>query len=89
MHEPVGVGDQSDPVVERHNAGIGMVLFVIYLIGYVAFVVINAVWPGWMDKEVGWGLNLAVVYGLGLIVGAFAVALLYAMYCKNPDEEQA
>ena len=30
------------------------------------------------------GLNLAVVSGLGLIVGALGLALVYAWFCRNP-----
>jgi hypothetical protein len=37
-----------------------------------------------MDVVVWAGLNLAVVFGLGLIIGAFVLALVYAWCCKTP-----
>jgi len=32
------------------------------------------------------GVNLAVVYGFALIVGAFALAVLYAFLARGSDE---
>jgi uncharacterized membrane protein (DUF485 family) len=81
--------EKSDPVVERYNARLGLWLFLLYLVFYGAFVVINAAWPEWMDVIVLSGLNLAVVYGLGLIGGAFILALVYALLCKSPAKELA
>lgn len=81
--------EKSNPFVERYNARLGMGLFLIYLLFYGAFVVINAAWPQWMDVVVWSGLNLAVVYGLSLIVGAFILALVYALLCKTPAKEPA
>lgn len=81
--------EKSNPAVEHYNARLGMTLFLLYLLFYGAFVVINAAWPQWMDLVVWSGLNLAVVYGLGLIVGAFVLALVYALLCKNPAKEPA
>ena len=89
MHEPVVNSERSDAGVERYNARLGMGLFVVYLLLYGAFVVINAVWPSWMDRAAGMGLNMAVVYGLGLIALAFVIALVYALLSKNPAKEQA
>lgn len=89
LHGSVLPGEKSDPAVERYNARLGMGLFVIYLLLYGAFVAINAIWPAWMDAAATAGLNVAVVYGLGLIAGAFVIALIYALLCKNPAKEQA
>ena len=92
MPELQGLGmpaEKSDPVVERYNARLGMWLFLLYLLFYGAFVVINAAWPEWMDVTTLLGLNLAVVYGLGLIGGAFVLALVYALLCKSPAKEPA
>ncbi len=81
--------EKSNPLVERYNARLGMALFLLYLLFYGTFVVINAAWPQWMDVVVWSGLNLAVVYGLGLIVGAFLLALVYALLCKTPAKGAA
>jgi len=89
LHGPGMPVEKSDLVVERYNARLGMVLFIIYLAFYGAFVVINAAWPEWMDAIAWAGLNVAVVYGLGLIVGAFVLAVVYALLCKSPAKEPA
>jgi uncharacterized membrane protein (DUF485 family) len=68
----------------RRNARVGMALFVLYLLIYGGFVVINAFWPNVMSDIQLRGVNLAVSYGLGLIVLAFVLALIYAWVCRRP-----
>ena len=84
LHAPPVSEEKSDPIVERYNARLGLFLFAVYLLAYSAFVIINAFWPALMDRVVAAGLNLAVVYGLGLIVGALILALIYAGLCRTP-----
>jgi uncharacterized membrane protein (DUF485 family) len=81
--------ETSDPQVERYNARLGLSLFAVYLLAYGAFVMINAFWPDMMDRVMVSGLNLAVVYGLGLIAAAFILALIYAWLCRTPRKDQA
>jgi uncharacterized membrane protein (DUF485 family) len=87
LHSPPPSEEASDLKVERYNARLGLLLFAIYLAAYSAFVAINAFWPGVMDEVLFLGLNLAVVWGLALIVGAFLLALVYAWCCKRPGTE--
>ena len=84
LHAPPVPEEVSDPIVERYNARLGLFLFAVYLLAYGAFVIINAFWPALMDRVVAAGLNLAVVYGLGLIVGALVLALIYTCLCRTP-----
>ena len=42
-----------------------------------------------MDELVGAGVNLAVASGMGLIVGALVLALVYAGLCRQPGEGRA
>lgn len=81
--------EPRDPAVERYNARLGLTLFGLYLAVYATFVALNAFWPSLMDVVVFAGLNLAVVSGLGLIVGAFVLALVYAWCCKAPARGRA
>jgi len=78
-----------DPAVERHNARLGLVLFVVYLAAYGAYVLVNAFRPAVMDELVGVGINLAVASGMGLIVGAMALAVVYAVLARRPGEGRA
>ena len=68
--------DHHAPTVAR-NARIGLWLFAVYLLLYGGFMVLNAFYPRRMAQPVFAGVNLAVTYGLVLIVGAFVLALLY------------
>lgn len=65
------------------NTRIGLILFFIYLVLYSAFVFTNAWLPDAMNWQVFDGINLAVVSGFGLILGAFLMALLYGMLCTK------
>lgn len=62
---------------ERHNRRVGLWLFLVYLLVYGGFVATVAVSYKASATPVLWGLSLAIVWGLGLIVGAMVLALLY------------
>ncbi len=84
FHAPPPSDEPRDAVVEAHNARIGLWLFALYASVYAVFVAINAFWPQMMNAIAFDGLNVATVYGLGLIVGAFVVSLIYAFVCRVP-----
>ena len=86
----MGNWDHGPAKQEVHNqaasarrARIGMVFFLVYLAFYAAFVLINAFMPDVMERNVADGLNLAVCYGLALIVAAFVMALAYGWICRD------
>jgi len=64
---------------------LGLWMFALYLIVYAGFVVVNSVWPGLMERSVG-SLNLAVVYGFGLIAFALVLALVYNFLSCRAEE---
>jgi uncharacterized membrane protein (DUF485 family) len=68
--------DHHAPTIAR-NARIGLWLFGVYLLLYGGFMALNAFYPRRMGNPVFAGVNVAVTYGLVLIVGAFVLALLY------------
>jgi uncharacterized membrane protein (DUF485 family) len=78
-----------DPEVERYNARLGLVLFIVYLVAYGAYVLVNAFWPKVMDMVPFAGVNLAVSSGLFLIIGALVLAVVYAWLCRKPRGGQA
>ena len=59
------------------NATVGLGLFAVYLVLYGGFMALSAFAPQWMSATRIGGINLAVWYGLTLIVGAFVLALVY------------
>ena len=70
--------------MQSRNARYGLILFLIYLVLYVGFVLMNAFAPQWMDVVVFQGINLAIVFGVFLIVAAFVLAALYGFLCRVP-----
>lgn len=73
------------------NARIGLVLFAIYLLLYAGFVLLNVFGAEWMAVTI-LDVNISVWYGLGLIIAALALALVYAFLCRSSNagnEEQA
>lgn len=76
--------------MQQRNAKIGIVLFIIYLLLYAGFVLLSAFAPDVMETNIA-GINLAVWYGLGLIVAAFVMAMLYGFLCgaETPQEAAA
>ena len=59
-----------------------MVLFLIYLAFYGGFVALNAFAPERMETTPAFGINLAILYGFGLIVVAMVLALIYSWLCR-------
>jgi uncharacterized membrane protein (DUF485 family) len=83
-HHSVDEQEPDDPQTARRNAHYGMMLFVIYLAVYSGFVLLNAFRPDLMERTPLAGVNLAVIYGLGLIIGAFVLSLIYGWLCRAP-----
>ena len=73
----------------QHNARIGLVLFGVYLTLYAGFVLLNAFAADVMEKTPIAGLNVAILYGFGLIIGALVMALLYGAMCKIPADSKS
>ncbi len=64
----------------------GLVLFAFYLVIYAVFVLIAAWWPEVMDATPLEGINVAILYGFGLIVAAFVLALFYGTLATPAGE---
>ena len=75
--------EPHDERTAARNARIGLILFAVYVLLYGSFVLLNAFAPDVMVSRPVAGLNLSVVYGLGLIFAAFALALLYGWLCRK------
>jgi uncharacterized membrane protein (DUF485 family) len=75
--------EPENKVESARNARLGMVLFSAYLLLYGAFVGLNAFASGVMDRIVWQGVNLAVLYGFGLIVAAIVLAMVYGWLCRS------
>ncbi|WP_315852096.1 DUF485 domain-containing protein [Tautonia rosea] len=71
------------PALTIAYARVGLGLFAVYLALYAAFVGVNAFAPEVMARRPTGGLNLAVSTGLGLIVAAIILSLVYMALCKR------
>jgi uncharacterized membrane protein (DUF485 family) len=70
------------PETVSRNARNGLLLFAVYVILYLGFVLLNTFKPEMMQKPFLMGVNLAIVYGIGLIVAALVLALVYMALCR-------
>ena len=69
----------------RRHARYGLALFFVYLALYGLFVVLTAFAPSVMARPLIAGVNTAVLSGLGLIVLAFVLAILYMILCRDSE----
>jgi uncharacterized membrane protein (DUF485 family) len=79
--------EATDEQVVRRRARHGLVLFAIYFALYGGFVVLNVFFPKLMETTPVAGVNLAILYGFGLIAAALILALVYAWLCRSPNGE--
>lgn len=77
------VHHDDHPEVITRNARNGLGLFAVYVLLYAGFIFISVFRPDWMNVKIYAGVNLAILYGLGLIVAAFALALVYMFLCRK------
>ena len=73
--------------MNSRNSRIGLVLFLIYLLLYGGFVLLNAFSPSTMEATPIAGVNVAILYGFGLIIAAFVMALVYGFVCTAEGDE--
>jgi len=75
--------DHDDhPEISARNARYGLWLFGIYLAMYGGFMGLSAFEPQLMSKAPFGGVNLAILYGFGLILAALLLALIYMVLCR-------
>lgn len=73
--------------MESKNARLGLKLFGVYLLLYGGFVSLNAFSAETMEMTPIAGINLAILYGFGLIVAAFVMALAYGAMCSSDGDK--
>ena len=74
--------------MDTHNARVGFVLFVAYSLLYGGFVFLNAFAAPVMEITPIAGVNLAILYGFGLIITALVLALIYGYLCRDEPADQ-
>lgn len=74
----------------HYNTKLGLVLFLVYLVLYCGFVLLSSFSPKSMELTPITGVNLAIIYGFGLIVAAFVLAVVYGVMCipeTDPEDK--
>ena len=75
--------EPHDEQAAARRARYGLILFTIYCLLYGGFMLLNAFAPSLMETTPLWGINLAILYGFGLIGSALVLALIYAWLCRE------
>jgi len=84
-HEPAVEYHECDELLSYKQKA-GLRLFFIYSGIYGVFVLLNTLFPSMMESVIFFGLNLAIVYGIGLILIAIILGLLYNRQCTKMEK---
>lgn len=82
---------EEKQIVTQQKSKLGVRLFFIYLFCYAGFVILGVFKYELLATTVFAGLNLAIAYGIGLIIFAVVLGVIYNYYCtkyENDAEEQ-
>ena len=77
---------KEDVKTSRIKSKIGIWMFAGYTIVYAVFIILNVTNPRMMGTSAGM-LNLAIIYGFGLIILALVMALIYNALCGWVEEK--
>jgi uncharacterized membrane protein (DUF485 family) len=84
LHEPAAPRGKDYGSVYKTRLGVWMCL--LYALVYAGFMAINIISPKTMATVTPvFGLNLAVIYGFGLIIFALLLALIYNRLCTRRE----
>jgi uncharacterized membrane protein (DUF485 family) len=88
MSEPTKRKSGGLPSADRlAPARLGLVFFGAYLVIYGGYVWLSAFHPDLIGRELMWGLNVAIVYGFGLIILAFGLAVGYLFLLDRGQDD--
>jgi len=77
---------KEDAKTSKIKSRIGIWMFLGYTIVYAVFIVLNVSTPKLMGMDVGM-VNVAIVFGFGLIVLALIMAVIYNALCGWAEEK--
>ena len=84
LHEPAAVHEPDKAA--KYKERLGLKMLAVYGAFYVTFVAVNVISPTAMGTTVAAGLNVAIIWGLFLIVLAVIQALLYNWLCTTREK---
>jgi len=83
MHDHENVREDEHPEVVAHNTRLGLVLFAVYCLLYGGFMGLSTFAPDVMRWQPFGGVNLAILYGFGLIAAAMILAAVYLVLARR------
>jgi uncharacterized membrane protein (DUF485 family) len=78
--------DWGEDKATAYKERLGIYLFIVYCVVYGVFVALNTISPKLMGMIIFSGLNLAVVYGMGLIILAIVMGIIYNNMCTKAED---
>lgn len=85
LHGPaVELGEDR---ASKKKSKLGIILFLFYASLYVIFIAIGLFKTDLMGVKVIFGLNLAVSYGIGLILLAIVMGMVYSFVCTKIENK--
>jgi uncharacterized membrane protein (DUF485 family) len=75
----------SHQASELRKSNIGVRMTILYAVIYGGFVFLSVFFPSLMGVESVFGLNLAIAYGLALIIIAIIFAIIYNALVRIPS----
>ncbi len=85
MHGPAAKLDADKAAAKKSR--LGVILFLVYTLIYSGFVIIGVSKPEIMGLHVLGKQNLAIVYGLGLIILAIVMGFVYNTICTGMENK--
>jgi uncharacterized membrane protein (DUF485 family) len=82
-HGPAESSEERSPELQARHARLGLGLFAVYFVLYAIFMGLAAFAPARLAARPLGGVNLALVYGFGLIATAIILAFLYGWLCRS------
>lgn len=86
MHQNVVTEPEVDNASGK-KARLGIIFFFIYFFFYAGFVAIGVLNYELLAVEVFKGINLAIFYGMGLIIFAVLLGVLYNFLCSRYEDK--
>ena len=85
LHEPAPQNEEKDNA-SAAKARLGLWLFAVYCVVYAGFVLVNALKADIMAGPGLFGVNLAITYGMVLIILAIILGLIYNWLCTRMED---
>ena len=85
LHEPAM--EMETDYASKKKTNLGIILFLVYAFIYGVFVFVGIVHTDFLGIKVFAGLNLAVVYGIGLIILAMIMGFVYNLACTRMENK--